>query len=98
MPPQDPHVAQGQWKGHSARFRRDRLIVSVISSNVQSTLNSIVQQIESDFSITATYVNPTGRPWAVLLFASHPQAESKIPDVANALSSRTDVRYAEPDF
>jgi Mg-chelatase subunit ChlD len=99
MPPQNPHVAQGNWKGKSTRFRRDRLIVSVNPGyDVQSTLGSVVSAVTTRLGVAPDVVHPPGRRWAILLFPSHPQAETEIPDIAETLSSLQELRYAEPDF
>ena len=98
-PPDNPRVAQGLWKGKPARFRRDRLIVSIRPGRpVSDALDAVVSAASESLQSQPSIVNRQGRSWAILTFPPHPQAETALPALAMRLSQRPDVRYAEPDF
>jgi subtilisin family serine protease len=99
MPTHNPHVAEGHWRGKPARFRRDRLIVSVRpGAPVDDVLNDVRSAATSHLGANVGLVKRPGRRWAVLTFPPHPQAETVVPALAEALAYRPNVLYAEPDF
>ncbi|HET6462726.1 MAG TPA: S8 family serine peptidase, partial [Candidatus Krumholzibacteria bacterium] len=98
--PPNPNVVQGVWKGKPARFRRDRLIVSVKSNitSVDDAIDAVSAVAAEHLASTVGRFRPPKRRWAVLTFPPHQQARDRIPELAEKLAGRDDIEYAEPDF
>jgi serine protease len=90
--------ATGDWKGQTARFRPDRLIVSVqqgqdprpILDAIKESLGKTVQELK--------LIHPRDSRWAILEFQPPADPGTQIPQLAANLSEGPALRYAEPDF
>jgi serine protease len=90
--------ASGIWKGKPARFRCDRMIVSVRKgAPVGATLDAIENAAGATLENLSS-IRPPRSQWAVFQFSPLTDAGSIIPQLAEQLAAHPDVRYAEPDF
>ncbi len=98
MPTSDEQTVEGDWRGARARFRHDRLLVSVRrGSGINRTLDSVQASLAHELE-QVQVLRRSGRRWAVLQFTPPADAAERIPALASQLAARGDLSYAEPDF
>ncbi len=89
------NVREGKWKGKDVRYRTNRIIVKFkpISPDSEATIESVTEAVLRAIPKGAVLRLPraTGRA----LFSVDPSAD--IPSLAEELSKRDDLEYAEPD-
>ena len=91
-----PDIQEGIWKGRPVRYRADRIIVA-FNPAALSTYGTLEQLAESIIAVI-----PDGRLIRLSLrsgraiFGVAPTAD--IIELADALSARDEVDYAEPDL
>ena len=97
MPPHWLPV-HGTWNGRPARFRHDRLVVSVKQGHpVRTTLADVSSMIESVLQVSPQYILKPGRSWAVFKFAPPPQfSATELLQLAAQIAADNRIEYAEP--
>jgi thermitase len=88
---------EGTWKGKTAQFRPDRLILSVRHGDPSVTLRAITHSLGSQVENPRLIQPPQGQ-WGIVEFQPVHDAERQIPVLAARLSENPALRYAEPDF
>lgn len=96
IPAGPPDIRDGIWKGRPVRYRADRIIVA-FNPAALSTHGTLEQLAESILAVI-----PDGRLIRLsprsgrAIFGVAPTAD--IIELADALSTRDEVNYAEPDL
>jgi subtilisin family serine protease len=101
MPHEMPHnekFATGIWKGETARFRSDRLIVSVPNGRDPRPVFDTIKEALSQSVQELKLIHPEDSQWAILEFQPLADAGVLIPQLAANLAEGHALRYAEPDF